>query len=448
MPLFGPPNVDKLREKGNLGGLIAALGYGKDPNVRKKAADRIGSLWTEVTEPLRKFIRPEFEQLGLQKPPEWEIQWNSLVAAFAPAVRALCATLRDPDNWVRLAAVYSLGEIGSGGPQSVEPLCGALKDEHPGVRRAAASALGDIHDEKAVGPLMATLTDEHEEQQVRETASDAVIKIVAFPIVEPSAIVKLLITALKNPAVLVRKTAVRGLGRISDPRTVEPLVECLTDIEPDVRLAAIHGLGWKGDPRAIVPLRAALKNSDEQVGRDIAQALSTAGDSEHLVAYMRKDLRESKDIDVLEKTIDRLQHMGPAAEAAAPELAAILSGRINVWPQGQKPTHKNDYVSPVPETGEGYMGNVDWNRTSLASRRADIGHKARFALEAIRGQGARDALWEELEWLTQTELGKPLDDVPAALNAMGVETSGPITKTVSLVCWVLKNLRDERLPPS
>ena len=30
MPLFGPPNVKKLKAKGNVKGLIKALGYDKD----------------------------------------------------------------------------------------------------------------------------------------------------------------------------------------------------------------------------------------------------------------------------------------------------------------------------------------------------------------------------------------------------------------------------------
>jgi hypothetical protein len=37
MPIFGPPNVEKMEANRDIKGLIKALGYKKDPNVRKAA---------------------------------------------------------------------------------------------------------------------------------------------------------------------------------------------------------------------------------------------------------------------------------------------------------------------------------------------------------------------------------------------------------------------------
>ena len=42
MPLFGPPNVDKLEANGDVPGLIKALGYEKDSGVRHDAARALG----------------------------------------------------------------------------------------------------------------------------------------------------------------------------------------------------------------------------------------------------------------------------------------------------------------------------------------------------------------------------------------------------------------------
>ena len=42
MPLFGPPNVEKLKAKGNVKGLIKALDYKKDASVRRAAAKALG----------------------------------------------------------------------------------------------------------------------------------------------------------------------------------------------------------------------------------------------------------------------------------------------------------------------------------------------------------------------------------------------------------------------
>jgi hypothetical protein len=38
MPLFWSPNIDRLRARGNIKGLIKTLRYGRDPNVRREAA--------------------------------------------------------------------------------------------------------------------------------------------------------------------------------------------------------------------------------------------------------------------------------------------------------------------------------------------------------------------------------------------------------------------------
>ena len=38
MPMFGPPDVSKLDAKGDVPGLIKALGFQKDPLVRRDAA--------------------------------------------------------------------------------------------------------------------------------------------------------------------------------------------------------------------------------------------------------------------------------------------------------------------------------------------------------------------------------------------------------------------------
>src|SRR5450756_828303 len=89
MPLFGPPNVEKLKAKGDIPGLIKALGYGKDWGVRNAAAGALG-------------------QIG-----------------DARAVGPLIAALKDQDSNVRRAAAGALVEISA---PSVMPLIAALGD--------------------------------------------------------------------------------------------------------------------------------------------------------------------------------------------------------------------------------------------------------------------------------------------------------------------------------
>jgi HEAT repeat protein len=93
MPLFGPPNVEKLKTQRDVMGLVKALSYSKNQEVQRQAAEALG-------------------QVG-----------------DARAVEPLVVTLQDPYSTVRLqvAAAESLGKIGDG--RAVEPLVAALK--HP-----------------------------------------------------------------------------------------------------------------------------------------------------------------------------------------------------------------------------------------------------------------------------------------------------------------------------
>ena len=76
MPLFGPPNVEKLKAKRDVKGLIKALGYQKDGHVRNAAAGVLG-------------------QIGDTR-----------------AVELLIAALKDRDSNVREAAAGALEALG------------------------------------------------------------------------------------------------------------------------------------------------------------------------------------------------------------------------------------------------------------------------------------------------------------------------------------------------
>jgi len=71
-----------------------------------------------------------------------------------------------------------------------------------------------------------------------------------------------LITALGNADWNVRGNAALALGGIDDKRSVEPLITVLGDEEPYVRERAVKSLGRIGDPRAVEPLIVALQDED------------------------------------------------------------------------------------------------------------------------------------------------------------------------------------------
>ncbi len=220
MPLFGPPNVKKMKERSNIKGLIKALDYKKEYGVRKAAAGALG-------------------QIG-----------------DARAVEPLITALKDEDGYVRGAATLALGQIG--GP-AAEPLITALKDKHAYVRGYAAEALDKLGWEP-------DLDENGAQYWIAKREWQKCVEIGA-PAVEP------LITALKDKDAYMCGCAAGALGRIGDARAVEPLSAALKDEKWQVRGHAARALGQIGDARAGKPLTAALKDEDEDVRRAASEAL-------------------------------------------------------------------------------------------------------------------------------------------------------------------------------
>lgn len=137
VPLFGPPNVDKLIAKGDLPGLIDALGYPNPWRVRRDAAVALG----------------EFGD--------------------ADAVEPLIEALGDDNASVRLAAAAALGKIAD--PGALEPLIGALASPAVEIRKAAADSLGQLGDPRALDPLIVCLKDAS--WSVRRAAAEALGRI-------------------------------------------------------------------------------------------------------------------------------------------------------------------------------------------------------------------------------------------------------------------------------
>jgi HEAT repeat protein len=133
MQLFGtsaPPDINRLKARRDVRGLLKALGYAPDATIRQGAARALGQLHA------------------------------------APASEALIASLQDSEPPVRRDAAWALGQIGD--PQATEPLIALLEDNHTEVHNAAAWALGQIGDPQAIDPLIAALR--HWEEDVREAA--------------------------------------------------------------------------------------------------------------------------------------------------------------------------------------------------------------------------------------------------------------------------------------
>jgi HEAT repeat protein len=320
MGLFGPPDVEKMKEKKNIKGLIKALNYKKDWSIRADAAGALGDIGDvravepliaalkhgerevrqAITEALGKIGNPQAVEplIATLKDKEWKVRKASASAlgkigdqrAVEPLIIILKNKLENEDVLKTAAAV--LGKIGD--YRAVEPLIAVLKGEVRGDRQAIAEALGEIGDTRAVEPLIATLKDEG--WPVRECAAKVLDKLgwkpdqgvngVWYLIAKKdwekasalgTVAVEALITALEDEDGAVGNSAAKALGKIADPRAVEPLISKLKDEKWSEHKAIVEALGVIGKP-AVEPLIAALEDEKEKVRTSAAEALGEIGD--------------------------------------------------------------------------------------------------------------------------------------------------------------------------
>ena len=264
MGVFGTskPNVEKLRTKEDVKGLVKALQC-KDVTVREKAAEALG-----VTKDVR---------------------------AIIPLINAL------KDENVRGSAAYALGDIGDA--RAVGPLIRALNDEgivreqHGipiGVRGAVARALTKIG-EPAIEPLISVIEEKsgaiqeksiitlhnimgvlHHERDI--LADEEVQRVQRFKLeraIEP------LIDALRRQDIQHDADIPSGmhfmglpnciislLGMIRDERAVEPLIEILERGKPEgLILYSAFALGKIGSKKAVEPIRKAITDCNGILAR-------------------------------------------------------------------------------------------------------------------------------------------------------------------------------------
>jgi len=103
---LGVPNIEKLYNKGDIKGLIKALDYQKDPEIRKAAVNALGRIGNKQT------------------------------------AASICAALKDKNHLVSTAAAEILGKMGD--PRVLEPLLQMI-GEHDWYLSSAVDALVNIY---------------------------------------------------------------------------------------------------------------------------------------------------------------------------------------------------------------------------------------------------------------------------------------------------------------
>ena len=173
LPLFGPPNVDRFKARGDVLELIKALDYPKHWRVRRDAAEALGEIGDpDAVEPL----------IGVLRDDNPSVRMSAAEAlgqiGDVRAVEHLLAALKSPAVEVRKSAAEALGQIGD--VRAVEPLIAAMKEASWSVRRAAAEALGRIGDPDATDALTAALEDH--DSNVRRAATESLEAIASQPL--------------------------------------------------------------------------------------------------------------------------------------------------------------------------------------------------------------------------------------------------------------------------
>ncbi|MHC4560101.1 MAG: HEAT repeat domain-containing protein, partial [Planctomycetota bacterium] len=187
------------------------------------------------------------------------------------------------------SAVNSLVRIGK---PAVQPLIKALGDQDAQVQARFSHErvvlhswiiviLGQIGDAQAVPRLIKALGDR--DQQVRTHAAKALGKIGDPRAVQP------LKEAMGNKAIgdknaTFRQIIIMALGEIGDTRAVQFIINELGNEERLIRYQAIIQLGKIGDIQAVQPLievlEEVLEDEDVQVGVIAARALGKIGDTQ------------------------------------------------------------------------------------------------------------------------------------------------------------------------
>jgi hypothetical protein len=134
--LFGPPNIEKLKDNRDIRGLIKALDFQKDPRVRQGAAEALGQI--KIDAPLIATNRAEaLEQMEKLK-----------------VIDALILALKDEEPYVRQAATISVVKIGDS-VRTVNQLYSLLEN-------------GDLIRDYAAGIIMTLLAFGDKDPQVLE----------------------------------------------------------------------------------------------------------------------------------------------------------------------------------------------------------------------------------------------------------------------------------------
>jgi HEAT repeat protein len=236
------------------------------------------------------------------------------------AMQPLLSALKDKDDEVRSGACLGLGLFRD--PSTFDDITNVLLDDPKlEVRQAAARALGDTQHPAALPYLMEALHDSFWWYEREYAAGDllSAIEKMGTTAVGP------LIEALGDKEGTVRKFAAILLGKLGDPRAIEPLGMTLYDMHHEVGRASAESLAKFGAP-AVDVLIAALSHPEMWIRIHSVLALSKIKDAR--IAPVLLQMLNDPEREVKKQVIQSLGELkDPRTFPALQEIASNRADR-------------------------------------------------------------------------------------------------------------------------
>lgn len=233
------------------------------------------------------------------------------------AVAPLVEALGDKELEVRLEAVKALGKFKL--PETFDNMADLLlEDIEIEARQAAAQALGETKHPQAIQYLMIALRDPFWWYE-REQAADVLLQAIQGM---GTMAVDALLEALNDSEMTVRRYAARLLGRIQNPRAIQPLGMTLYDTHFEVGQAAAESLAGFG-PAGLKVLADALHHPEAWLRQHAIAGLTLSGDKRIVPVIL--DMLNDPEREVQKQAIQALGALKD--ERALPALQAIAIDR-------------------------------------------------------------------------------------------------------------------------
>ena len=295
---------------------------GEDPSIRLHAVDAVLSLANDTS-----------VIVGTEKDAP---DYRSL------AVKQGLNLLKDTDKTVRAAAVSALKKIDYSAPGNLSALIGGVGDGDSNVRKGVAHVLTDSDGVGPKKPVVDALVEKMKgDAGTRGPGGDVLgsvrfLKEGAADIAVPELLTILTEKDPKDPKAFKndegsRSGAAEALGKIGDPRAVQPLIDTLKTDTPTVQRVAIGSIALIAAPSCEAALIQAVKdkNADAEARLQAASGLgkiASAAAIDTLIASL-----DDPDLKMRSAAVAALAHAGrptlngPTQPLALQSLIAALS---------------------------------------------------------------------------------------------------------------------------